>query len=176
MTVLITGAAGLVGHAVRERLETAGTDVVPLDVTARSSDGIEQIACDLLDRARLEEVFSSTRPNAVVHAGGVSGPMVRPDDPTGIVRVNVDGTAELLEAARRHGVGRVVYCSSIAAYGSTGAQARSTNRPRCTPRRSTGRARQPASTCSRPIATSTASRPRHCASSRCSDRAGGPTA
>lgn len=45
--------------------------------------------------------------------------MVLADDPAAIVRVNVDGTAELLEAVRRHGVARVVYCSSIAAYGTT---------------------------------------------------------
>ncbi|MDL5156022.1 NAD-dependent epimerase/dehydratase family protein [Actinomycetospora termitidis] len=119
MTVLVTGAAGLVGHAVRQRLEGAGTTVVPLDVVARSEDGVEQLACDLLDERRLDEVFATTRPDVVVHAGGVSGPMVRTDDPVGIVRVNVDGTANLLDAARRHGAGRVVYCSSIAAYGAT---------------------------------------------------------
>ncbi|MEJ2867701.1 NAD(P)-dependent oxidoreductase [Actinomycetospora sp. OC33-EN08] len=117
MTVLVTGSAGLVGHAVRRRLEASGTPVVPLDVVARSGDGVEQVAADLLDTDRLEEVFSATRPDVVVHAGGVSGPMVRTDDPVGIVRVNVDGTANLLDAARRHGVGRVVYCSSVAAYG-----------------------------------------------------------
>ena len=119
MTVLITGSAGLVGHAVRRRLESDDVPVVPVDLSDRSTDGVPQIACDLTDPARVEEVFSSTRPRTVVHCGGVSGPMVRPDDPMTVVRSNVVGTAALLEAARRHGVTRFVYCSSIAAYGST---------------------------------------------------------
>ncbi|TCK27554.1 NAD-dependent epimerase/dehydratase family protein [Pseudonocardia endophytica] len=119
-TVLITGSAGLVGHAVRRLLEIDEVAVAPVDVHARSADGVAQIACDLTDPARLDEVFSSARPHTVVHCGGVSGPMVAPDDPATVVRTNVDGTAALLEAARRHGVTRFVYCSSIAAYGSTG--------------------------------------------------------
>lgn len=119
MTVLITGSAGLVGHAVRRRLESDDVPVVPVDLHDRSADGVPQVACDLTDPAWVEEVFSSTRPRAVVHCGGVSGPMVQPDDPMVVVRSNVVGTATLLEAARRHAVTRFVYCSSIAAYGST---------------------------------------------------------
>ncbi len=120
MTVLITGSAGLVGHAVRRRLESDDVAVAPVDLRDRSADGVPQIPCDLTDPDRVEAVFSSTRPRAVVHGGGVSGPMVLPDDPVSVVRSNVVGTAILLEAARRHGVTRVVYCSSIAAYGGTG--------------------------------------------------------
>lgn len=119
MRVLITGAAGLVGHAVRTRLEADGVPVLPTDLRTRSVDEIEQVPGDLLDPARLEEVLAAARPDAVVHAGGVSGPMVLPDDPATVIRVNVEGTGNLLEAARRHGVTRLVYCSSIAAYGST---------------------------------------------------------
>lgn len=117
MTVLITGAAGLVGHVVRTRLGAGGVPVVPVDVRARSDDGFSQVAVDVLDTARLDEIFTATRPSAVVHAGGVSGPMVLPDDPATVIQVNVAGTGNLLETARRHGVSRFVYCSSIAAYG-----------------------------------------------------------
>lgn len=118
-TVLITGSAGLVGHAVRVLLEADGVPVTPVDLRDRSADGVPQIACDLTDPARVDAVFAEARPRTVVHGGGVSGPMVAPDDPVTVVRANVVGTAILLEAARRHGVTRFVYCSSIAAYGST---------------------------------------------------------
>lgn len=118
----MTGSAGLIGHAVRRRLEDAGVEVVPVDVQRRSFDGVEQVACDLLDRAALEQVFAEHRPTAAVHAGGASGPMVCADDPARVVEVNVGGTTAVLEAARRHGVTRFVYCSSIAAYGSTTAR------------------------------------------------------
>ncbi|MDD7942575.1 NAD-dependent epimerase/dehydratase family protein [Actinomycetospora lutea] len=120
--IAVTGSAGLVGHAVRRRLEAAGVEVVPLDVRRWSFDGVEQIPCDLLDGDAVDQVFAAERPAAVVHPGGVSGPMVSADDPARVVEVNVAGTAAVLEAARRHGVARFVYCSSIAAYGSTAAR------------------------------------------------------
>ncbi|MHC1562383.1 NAD-dependent epimerase/dehydratase family protein [Actinomycetospora sp. C-140] len=119
MRVLVTGSAGLVGHAVRRRLEAAGAEVVPVDVDRWSFDGVEQLPCDLLDRAAVDRVVEAERPAVVVHAGGASGPMVLADDPVRVVEVNVGGTAAVLEAARRHGVARVVFCSSIAAYGRT---------------------------------------------------------
>lgn len=122
MTIVVTGSAGLVGHAVRRRLEAAGVGVVPLDMRRWSFDGVEQRACDLLDPDALEAVFAAEAPTAVVHAGGVSGPMVLADDPARVVEVNVAGTTALLEAARRHGVTRFVSCSSIAAYGHTAAR------------------------------------------------------
>lgn len=122
MRALVTGSAGLVGHAVRRRLEAAGVGVVPVDRDRWSFDGVEQVACDLGDRDAVDRLVAAERPSVIVHAGGVSGPMVAADDPVRIVDVNVGGTAAVLEAARRHGVARVVYCSSIAAYGSTAAR------------------------------------------------------
>ena len=119
---MVTGSAGLVGHAVRRRLEAAGVGVVPVDRDRWSFDGVEQVECDLLDPAAVERVVAAERPTVVVHAGGVSGPMVAADDPARVVEVNVAGTAAVLEAVRRHGVPRVVFCSSIAAYGSTAAR------------------------------------------------------
>ena len=122
MRALVTGSAGLVGHAVRRRLEAAGVGVVPVDRDRWSFDGVEEVACDLGDRDAVDRLVAAERPSVIVHAGGVSGPMVAADDPVRIVDVNVGGTAAVLEAARRHGVARVVYCSSIAAYGSTAAR------------------------------------------------------
>ena len=119
MTVLITGSAGLVGHAVRRRLEADHVPVLPVDRDARSHDGIDQVPCDVTDRAAVTALFRRYQVTAVVHCGGVSGPMVSADDPRTIVEVNVGGTANLLEAARRRQVSRFVYCSSIAAYGLT---------------------------------------------------------
>lgn len=119
MTVLITGAGGLVGHAVRRRLEAEGVPVVPVGLEARSDDGVAQVPCDVTDRAAVTSLFEQHQVEAVVHCGGISGPMVSLDDPRAIVDVNVGGTANLLDAARRARVSRFVYCSSIAAYGQT---------------------------------------------------------
>lgn len=119
MSVIVTGAAGLIGHAVRTCLEARGTAVVALDRDARSFDGIEQVACDVTDPVALERIMSSVQVTAVVHCGAASGPMVDSDDPRRVIEINVGGTANLLEACRRHQVRRFVHCSSIAAYGRT---------------------------------------------------------
>lgn len=118
--MIVTGAAGLVGSAVRRRLEADGVAVVPLDTAPVSADGAAQVPCDLTDAAAVDALFAATRTvEAVVHCGGVSGPMVAPGAPRTVVEVNVGGTANLLEACRRHDVARFVHCSSIAVYGRT---------------------------------------------------------
>ena len=117
MSVLVTGSAELVGNTVRTRLEAAGAPVVPVDREAVSFDGIEQTACDITDFDGLDTIIRAHGVTAVVHCGGVSGPMLHTDDPHRIVTVNIGGTANLLELARRHRMHRFVYCSSIAAYG-----------------------------------------------------------
>lgn len=119
MTVLVTGSAGLVGHAVRLLLEADGETVVGVDRVSRSADEVAQLPCDLVDPAAVDAVVAAHGITSIIHCGGVSGPMVARDDPRVIVEANVGGTANLLESARRHGVARVVYCSSIAAYGAT---------------------------------------------------------
>lgn len=45
--------------------------------------------------------------------------MLARDDPHAIVRANVDGTANLLELARIHSIGRLIFCSSAGVYGAT---------------------------------------------------------
>lgn len=119
MAVLVTGAAGLVGHAVRRRLVADGVDAVSVDLVQVSDDGTRQEVCNLRDADSVDALVAGRSVEAIVHCGGVSGPMVAPDDPRTVIEANIGGTTNLLEAARRHAVGRIVYCSSIAAYGST---------------------------------------------------------
>ncbi len=117
--VLVTGARGLIGHVVRKRLEARGTRVIPIDLVDRAQDGSEIIACDLTDIHRLHAVVHGQEFGGIVHCGAFSGPMVMQDNPHAIVRVNIMGTANILELARIHGKPRVVFCSSTSAYGST---------------------------------------------------------
>jgi UDP-glucuronate 4-epimerase len=117
--VLVTGAAGLVGNVVRQKLEKRGRTVVAIDRTDRSADGQPIITCDVTDIHRLHAVVADHDIDAIIHCGAYSGPMVARDNPYSMVQVNIVGTANMLELARVHKMRRMVFCSSTSAYGNT---------------------------------------------------------
>ena len=112
-TILLTGAAGLIGRAVHRMLRERGDRVIAIDRIG----GETITACDLTEVHRLHEL--ATEATAVVHCGAISGPMVARDNPYLIVQSNVVGTANILELARVRKMRRVVACSSVSAYGNT---------------------------------------------------------
>jgi nucleoside-diphosphate-sugar epimerase len=112
MKVLVTGASGFVGRAIMKRL---GERAIGLDPVA--SPGT-QLVDDLSDRARLHDLIARGKITHIIHAGGVSGPMVMADDPAGVLTINVTGSMNLLYEAMAGGVATFVYCSSVAAIGN----------------------------------------------------------
>lgn len=112
-TVLLTGASGLIGRYVHRMLRERGDKVVAIDRIA----GDDVLACDLSEVHRLHELGSEAA--AIIHCGAISGPMVARDNPYLIVQSNIVGTANILELARVKGMRRVVYCSSVSAFGNT---------------------------------------------------------
>jgi uronate dehydrogenase len=107
--VLLTGAAGRIGTALRERLPALGWEV-------RGFDRVEAPDCivgDITSPADLDAAMTGV--DAVVHLAG------QPTEaPWPVVRdANIEGTLQLFEAARRAGVDRVVYASSNHAVGFT---------------------------------------------------------
>ncbi len=112
-TVLLTGASGLIGRYVHRMLRERGGKVVAIDRIA----GDDVLACDLSEVHRLHELGSEAA--AIVHCGAISGPMVARDNPYLIVQSNIVGTANILELARIKAMRRVVYCSSVSAFGNT---------------------------------------------------------
>lgn len=112
MTVLVTGSSGFVGRAIMTRLAGRGIGLDPIASAAT------QIIDDLSDRTRLRDLIGRAKITHVIHAGGVSGPMVMADDPAGVMAINVTGSMNLLYEAMAGGVGAFVYCSSVAAIGN----------------------------------------------------------
>ncbi len=112
---LVTGSSGFVGRIVMARLAAAGHRAIGLDPVPSAST---QIIDDLSDRARLRALLEGKGVTHIVHAGGVSGPMVMADDPAGVMAINVTGSMNLLYAAMKSGIATFVHCSSLAAIGN----------------------------------------------------------
>lgn len=112
---LVTGSSGFVGRAIMLRLVAAGRKAIGLDPRPSATT---QVIDDLSDRARLRDLITREKITHIIHAGGVSGPMVMPDDPAGIIAINVTGSMNLLYEAMAGGVQTFVYCSSLAAVGN----------------------------------------------------------
>ena len=120
--VLVTGVGGLIGAAMVRRLVADGVAVVAADRESPprldlDALGVPFFRHDLPDPARWLEVIDRFGIGRVVHAGGVSGPMVLGDEPGRVCDINLGGLVGLLEAARQRGLGRIVWFSSINAYG-----------------------------------------------------------
>lgn len=117
--VLLTGAAGALGRVLREPLRQAcragGGQLCLSDRAALSGPALQPgesfTVCDLADRAGMHRLLHGV--SAVVHLGGVS--VEGPFDP--ILQANILGVFHLYEAARVHGVRRVVMASSNHATG-----------------------------------------------------------
>lgn len=106
--ILLTGAAGGLGKALRERLKANCTVLRLSDVQAfgEAAAGEEVILADLSDAAAVSQMVEGV--NAIVHLGGMS--VEGPFGP--ILQANILGVYNLYEAARKHGVKRVVFASS----------------------------------------------------------------
>jgi nucleoside-diphosphate-sugar epimerase len=112
---LVTGASGFLGAAIMHRLKAQGQDAVGLD--PRASDTV-QIIDDLTDLKRLQKLLREKNITHVIHAGGISGPMVMQDNAAGVIAINVQGSLNLLNAALASSVKTFVYCSSVASLGN----------------------------------------------------------
>ena len=133
MNFLVTGGAGFIGSHVCERLLHDGHRVWAFDdlnafydpqIKQRNLRDIQALAKpfefihgDITDAAALAELFSSVKFDQIIHLAARAG--VRPslEKPALYQRVNVEGTVNLLEAARKNGVKKITLASSSSVYG-----------------------------------------------------------
>ena len=160
--VLVTGAAGRIGRVLMTGLVGCGHEVRGLDHVAADAPWADRlVVADLAtDDAALDDDDGRRRRRR---------PPRRASPPRPTSRRRWRRTCGLahrvLEAMRRHGVGRIVYASSNHAVGFTPRAADGADRrPGCARTRSTGSARWPAKGCAACTTIATGSRPRACAS------------
>jgi UDP-glucose 4-epimerase len=117
MRIAVTGGAGFIGAHVVDRLLDAGHDVLTLDLDVRRADPrADQRVVDVLDLAAVTDALAGC--DAVFHIAGMSNVDVAYADPVRTVRLNVEGTGNVCEAARQVGVGRVLFASTVWVYGA----------------------------------------------------------
>ncbi len=133
MNILVTGGVGFIGSHVCEHLLDAGHTVCALDDlndfydpaikqnTLRELQARAQsfafVHADITERDELDEVLASMSFDQIIHLAARAG--VRPslEQPALYQRVNVEGTTNLLEAARKRGIKKVTIASSSSVYG-----------------------------------------------------------
>lgn len=118
--VLVTGAGGFVGRHVVRALADCGARVLavtgPPGCALESPDGAEEaIEIDVCDVEAMRRAIGGRE--IVVHAAGPPSVAESFEQPALYARVHVEGTATLLDAARRSDVQRIVYVSSAEVYG-----------------------------------------------------------
>ena len=130
---MVTGGAGFIGSHVCERLLHSGHSVCAFDDLNSFYDpqlkqgNLRQIQAlakpfefvhgDITDAGEVREVFRNSKFDQVIHLAARAG--VRPslEEPALYQRVNVEGTVNLLEAARKAGVKKLILASSSSVYG-----------------------------------------------------------
>jgi nucleoside-diphosphate-sugar epimerase len=128
-TVLVTGASGFVGLAVSEALAERGCKVTGFDLTPPKFSGfgwmqhLTFVQGDIRDRAALDRVLAEHAVTHIVHAAALTPDEAREREVAdAIAEINVVGACRLALAASRASVRRVVYLSSVSAYGPAAPQ------------------------------------------------------
>lgn len=135
MRVLVTGGVGFIGYHLTRALLARGDSVAVLDdfsnapyPTVDKRRNAADLAAEfgakivihegcITDRAIVTRLVGDT--DGIVHLAGIAG--VRPsfEEPARYARVNVEGTATIVEAARAAGITRVTFASSSSVYGNS---------------------------------------------------------
>lgn len=125
-TVLVTGAGGCIGAWVVAILARSGVPLIASDLAkspARAAlimgdaeaDALDWAPLDVTDGAAVADLVQSRGVRAIIHLAGLQVPFCAANPALG-ARVNVEGTINILEAARHAAITRTVFASSVAAH------------------------------------------------------------
>ncbi len=124
-TVLVTGGAGFIGSWTVELLVEKGYRVIiydnfstgSMDNVAHLVGRVKIVRGDIRNSLQLEEVVKHYGVDSIIHLAALVSVVEAAEKPLEALQINVYGTHNVLEAARRHDLERVVYASSAAVYG-----------------------------------------------------------
>ncbi len=125
MTYLVTGGTGFIGAHIIRLLAESGNRAIAFDVspdqkllgeivgTLHVRDRVVTVAGDITEVSQISRVCEEYGVEKIIHAAAVIGG----EDPLLTTRVNCDGTMNIFETARKLGLKKVVFASSIAVFG-----------------------------------------------------------
>jgi UDP-glucuronate 4-epimerase len=131
--ILVTGAAGFIGHHVAKKLLERGEEVVGLDnlndyydpalkeARLRRLEPFERfhfVKLDIADQAGMSKLFADYKPKRVVHLAAQAGVRYSLTNPHIYVDANVRGFLHVLEECRHNNVEHLVYASTSSVYGA----------------------------------------------------------
>lgn len=127
---LVTGASGCIGSWVLRHLIDQGRSFVASDLSDNKSrprlliseeemSAVQWVKLDVTNGQAVDAVVAENGITHIVHLAGLQVPFVKENPPLG-ASVNVVGTTNILEAARRHNVSGLSYASSAAVFGPPG--------------------------------------------------------
>jgi UDP-glucuronate 4-epimerase len=135
MNFLVTGGAGFIGSHVCERLLRDGHGVWAFDDLNNFYDPqfkqhnlreiqslakpFEFVHGDITDADALDGIFSAVKFDQVIHLAARAGVRLSLEQPALYQRVNIEGTVNVLEAARKSGVKKIIIASSSSVYGTS---------------------------------------------------------
>jgi UDP-glucose 4-epimerase len=122
-TVIVTGGAGFIGSHVVDALLAEGRRVVVVDdlstgLAENVADAADLEVADIADAKALDDVVDAAAPRAIFHLAAQSSVTVSVSDPVRDCTVNVVGTLNVLEAAKRHAAPIVFTSTGGALYGN----------------------------------------------------------
>jgi nucleoside-diphosphate-sugar epimerase len=123
--ILVTGATGFLGSWIISALVDQGASVIATDISLNHArletlrpdlpeDKVAFHVCDVTDGPALQQLIAETRPTGIIHLAALQIPVCRVKPALGAM-VNVVGHINVFEAARKAGIKRIIYTSSIAA-------------------------------------------------------------
>ncbi len=123
MRVVVTGGAGFIGRSVIRRLVARGDDVIAIvrdPSRVRDLPGVALVAGDLSSIAQLRGQVAGA--DAVIHLAGIYRVGIPVNERPAMLDANLGATERVIDAAAAAGVGRIVYASTVNAFGNTRAR------------------------------------------------------
>lgn len=116
MKVLITGASGYIGSYLTQNLIADGISVIGIDWKTAPKNNYIHFQLDIRDKVHLQNIISDHTPDAIVHLAALRVPACDLS-PRDAMEINHAGTINVVQAAQKHQVPKVIFASSCSVYG-----------------------------------------------------------